>query len=270
MSLRAMWSGTVSWGLVTIPVKLAKAASEEGVRMHQLHKEDGGRVHYRKVCEACEAELDASQIGKGAELATGATVALSDDDLASLPLPTIKEISVDSFATASEIDPMAWDQAYYIMPGSGGARAYRLLHDALTDADKVGIVRIAIRSRESLAMIAARDGFLLLVTLYWPAEVRQPEFRHELEAAPAPSPSERQMAGTLIEMATAAFDPDKYSDRYSEAVRALVDGRHALPASRPQATTVDLATQLKASLDAAKPIRKRTPRKKTAAKGDQA
>lgn len=260
--MRAMWTGQLSWGMVVIPCKLGKAASEDAVTLHQVHKADGGRIRYARRCETCGEELEAGEIGKGAELATGETVMLGDDDLASLPLPTLKTIDVEYFCQASEIEPVAWQSSYYLWPnGAGGGRAYRLLHDALAETGKVAVCRIAMRQRESLAIVAPRDGVLLLITLYWPAEVRQPDFLPELEAAPVPAEAERTMAATLIEVATRAFSPDEHHDRYSEAVRALVDGRRGVQPARSSSGGADLAAALKASIDAAKPIRKRAPRK---------
>lgn len=266
--MRAMWTGQLSWGMVVIPVKLGKAASEDAVTLHMVHKEDGGRIRFSRECNTCGRPVTADEIGKGAELATGETVQLTDEELAALPLATLKTVEVLYFCQAAEVDPVSWDGSYYLWPnGASGTRAYRLLAEALAATGKVAVCKIAMRQRESLAMVASRGGVLTLVTLYWPGEVKQPDFLPELEAAPAPVAAERKMAATLIDAGTKPFNPDEHHDRYSEAVRALVDSKHGVA---PVSTAPDLTSALQASLDAAKPLKTRAPRRKRAAAGDEA
>lgn len=265
--MRATWTGTLSWGMVAMPVKLGRATADNALSMHQVHVKDGGRIRYAKMCAACGEEIPLGDIAKGAELASGDTVQLTDEDLADLPLPTAHEISVDSFCDAAEIDPAMHHTLYYLWPDTGGGKAYRLLYDALSGSGKVAVCRIAIRTRESLAIVTPRKGVLALVTLYWPDEVREPDFLPALEAAPEPSAAEAKMAATLITMTSAAFSPGDYHDRYSEAVRALIDGQHAVPAMAGSGTAAgaDLMTVLQDSLAQARKVRKPAPRRKAKA-----
>ncbi len=266
--MRATWTGTIAWGMVSIPVKIGRATADEGLAMHQIHSDDGGRIQYKKYCAACGKEIPLSEIAKGAELASGDTVPLSEDDLKQLPLPTAHEISVDSFADASEIDVAMHDKLYYVWPDSGGGKAYRLLYDALVGSGKVAVARIAIRTRESLAIVTPFKGVLALQTLFWPSEIRQPDFLPALDAAPEPSPAEAKMAAALIAAASEAFAPEKYHDRYSEAVRALIDGQHAVPAAAGSGTAAgaDLMEVLQQSLAKAQATtRKGAPRRKAKA-----
>lgn len=266
--MRAMWTGTMAWGLVVIPMKLGRAIGDNSISMHQVHDKDGGRIKYPKMCEECGKEIPMSDIARGAELASGDTVLLSEDDLASLPVPTKKEISVDRFCDAGEIDIAMHDKLYFLWADTGGGKAYKLLYDSMAASGKVAICRIAIRTRESLAMVFPHKGALALMTLYWPDEIREPDFLPALEAAPAPSPAEAKMAASLIEAASGAFTPSEYQDRYSAAIRMLIDGQHPVIPAAGSGTKAgaDLMEVLQESLAQARkskaPAGPRRPRKK--------
>ena len=263
MTLRAIWSGVIGWGLVTVPVKLGRATADDSIPMHQVHTDDGGRIKYRKFCEICGNEIPQDKIGKGAQLATGETVMLTPDDMDSLPQSERKRADVLYFCSAAEIDPVAMRSSYYLWPAAGGERAYQLMYEALAEVDKVAVCQITIRARESLAVIMPRNDALMLVTLFWPGEVREPDFLPALEGVAQPKEAERKMAASLIEVATRAFAPDEHQDGYSGAVRALVDSRGGtgVPAGSGTAAGVDLMDALKESLGAAREARKAQPRK---------
>ena len=266
MGVHTVWSGVISWGLVNVPVKMGKATADDSVPMHQVHVKDGGRVRYRKYCEACGEELQAADIGRGAQQAAGQTVALTSEDMEGLPQAEAKQAQVQYFCDAGEIDPLSVRTSYYLMPDTGGGKAYRLLFEVLQSAGTVAVCTIAIRSRESLAVIAARGDALMLHTLYWPSEVREePEFLHRLAADQPSSEAERKMAAAFVKGATQAFDPDVHTDAYSEAVRALVDSRQpvaAVPAGSGTEAAVELMDLLKAQLGAQREAKKAQPRKR--------
>jgi len=264
--VNTVWTGTITWGLVTVPVKLGAATASDSVTMHQLHVADGGRVRYKKVCEVCGQELQQADIGRGAEAAGGGLVAITPDDAEALPQAAAKQAQVQYFCDAGEIDPLSCRSSYYIWPDTGGAKAYLLLWEELEKSGKAAVCTIAIRSRESLAAILPRNGALMLATLYWPGEVREPpEFLGRLAEDQHPSAAERKLAAAFINAATQAFDPDVHTDAYSEAVRALVDSRQpvaAVPAGSGTEAASELMDLLKAQLGAQREAKKAQPRKR--------
>jgi DNA end-binding protein Ku len=258
--MRAMWKGAVSFGLVSIGVKLYAATEEKDIRFHQIHAKDGGRIRYRRTCLVCGEEVDFDDIAKGYDLGGGEMVILTDDDFADLPLPTSRAIEVLEFVPAAQIDPILYAKAYYLEPDARAMKPYVLLREALTRTDRVAIVKVALRQREELATLRVRDRVILLNTVLWPDEVRRPGFAFvdkDVEARPA----ELAMAESLVESMAADFDPAKYTDDYRAALQEVIEakmaGRKVLQPEeegrRPAA--VDLMAALRASVERARAAR---------------
>lgn len=270
MGIHTAWSGTITWGMVSLPVKLGRATADDSVTAHRIHAADGGRVRFAPKCEKCGKLLEQAEIVRGVEAASGQLVELTPEDREELPQPAAKQAQVQYFCAAAEIDPLAYRSSYYLMPDTGGGKAYRLLYEVLDSAGLVAVCTIAIRSRESLAVIMPRNDALMLVTLYWPAEVREePEFLHRLAADQPSSEAERKMAAAFVKGAAQAFDPDVHTDAYSRAVRALADSRQPVVAAPGSGTGggVELMDVLKAQLAAQREAKKATqPRKPRARK----
>jgi len=256
--MRSMWKGAVSFGLVMIPVKLYAATETRDIAFRQVHREDGGRIRFRRFCTIDEQEVPYEDIAKGYELPDGEMVVLTDEDMAELPLPTTRNVEVVQFCPADQLDPILFNRSYYVEPEAAGTRAYCLLRDALEESGKIAIAQVALRQRESLAILRVRDGVLVLETLLWPDEVRVPDFGFLGEDIDV-RPQELRMASSLIDSMTVDFDPDEYHDSYREAVQELVaaktEGREVF---QPETTATDtgevssLADALRASLAAAK------------------
>ena len=256
--MRSMWKGAVSFGLVMIPVKLYTATETRDIAFRQVHREDGGRVRFRRFCTIDEQEVPYEDIAKGYELPGGEIVVLTEEDMAELPLPTTKNIEVVQFCPAEQLDPILLNKSYYVEPEAAGARAYCLLRDALEQSGKVAIAQVALRQRESLAVMRAMDGVLVLETLLWPDEVRDPAFGFLSDDVEV-RPQELRMASSLIESMTVDFDPDEFHDSYREALQELVaaktEGREVVQpeaGEAPPGDTTSLADALRASLAAAK------------------
>jgi DNA end-binding protein Ku len=256
--MRSMWKGAVSFGLVMIPVKLYTATEQKDIAFRQVHRDDGGRIRFRRFCTVDDQEVPYEGIAKGYELPDGDIVVLTEEDMAELPLPTTRNIEVVQFCPADQLDPILFNKAYYVEPEAAGARAYSLLRDALEESGKIAIAQVALRQRESLAILRVREGVIVLETLLWPDEVRTPDFGF-LDDDIEVRPQELRMAESLIDSMTVDFDPDEYHDSYREAVLELVaaktEGRQVLQVEAPPpdtAGTSSLADALRASLAAAK------------------
>ena len=254
--MRSMWKGAISFGLVMIPVKLYAATEQKDIAFRQVHRVDGGRIRFRRVCSIDGEEVPYEDVAKGYELPDGEMVVLTDEDMAELPLPTTRSIEVLHFLPEEQLDPILLNRSYYVEPDPAGARAYVLLRDSLDRSGKVALAQVALRQRESLATLRARDGLLVLETLLWPDEVRVPDFKF-LDDDTEVRSQELQMAASLIDSMTVDFDPDEYHDHYREALQELVDakveGREIVQPEGPSepAELTSLADALKASLAAA-------------------
>src|SRR3954449_4265401 len=279
--MRSIWRGAVSFGLVSIGVKLYSATEDKDIRFHQVHVVDGGRVKYKRVCSIDGEEVEYSDIGKGYELPDGQLVILTDEDFEELPLTSRREIEVLEFVDQDEIDPIHFEKTYYLEPDGPAVRPYVLLRDALENAGQVAITKIAIRQRESLAALRVREGVMVLHTMRWPDEIRRPDFAF-LDEDIAVRPQELQMAEALISSMTGEFDPSEFTDDYREAMTALLEAKQTggEVAQVPEvpddgSAVVDLMSALRRSVERArggaaddadeKPAAK-APAKKTAAK----
>ncbi len=255
---RAMWSGSVSFGLVSIPVKLYGATQDRDISFHQVHAEDGGRVRYQRVCEKCGEVLAWGDIAKGFEAPDGRVAILTSEDLDALPLTSLKAVDVVQFVEADEVDEMYLQRAYFMEPQKMGQKPYVLLREALCRGNKVAVVKVALRSRESLALIRPFHDLLVMHTMYWPDELRDGEFAAPSEEVTI-SDAEIEMANLLIGQLEGTFDPDAFTDSYREALEEVVEAKLSgapLPeqddTSQPVGDVVDLMATLRASVEAAR------------------
>jgi len=256
--MRAIWKGAVSFGLVTVPVRLYSATENHDIQFRQVRASDGSRIRYKRVAEADGEEVPYNQITKGYETADGRMVVLTDDDLASLPSRSSKEISVEKFVPAHEIDPMLLDKSYYLEPEGAAAKPYALLREALRDTDRVAVVTLSVRTRLTMAVLRVRDDVIVCQTMLWPDEIRAADFG-VLQDVPTPSEKEVAMANLLVESLAGDFEPNEYEDDYAKAVEDLVarkiDGAKAVAAPEPEEETgqvVDLLAALQKSVERAK------------------
>jgi DNA end-binding protein Ku len=280
--MRAIWKGAISFGLVSIPVRLYSATEEKDVSFHQVHRTDGGRIKYKRTCAIDGEEVPYSDIAKGYELDSGETVVLTDEDLADLPLSSAKVVDVLQFVPLEQVDPIYFARSYFLEPDKAAAKPYVLLRDALESSGQVAVVKVAIRSREQLATLRVRDGVLVMETMLWPDEIRVPDFGF-LEEDITARPQELAMAESLIESMSGDFEPDQYHDEYREAlqqvIEAKIEGREVVEAE-PEAASgggdvIDLMAALRQSVAAAKQARgeapaKDAPARKTATKATAA
>ncbi len=259
--MRAIWKGAVSFGLVSIAVRLYSATEEKDIRFHQVHRDDGGRIKYKRVCSIDGDEVSYDDIAKGYDLGGGEMVILTDDDFADLPLTTSRAIEVLEFVPAEQVDPILYNKAYYLEPDKTAAKPYALLRDALTNTERVAIVKVALRQREQLATLRVREEVLVLNTMLWPDEIRAAKF-DILDEDVSARPAELAMAGSLIESMAADFDPTTYTDNYREALQEVIDakvaGREVVQPEETEeapAAAVDLMAALRASVERAKAAR---------------
>ena len=256
--MRSIWKGAVSFGLVTIPVKLYSATETKDVSFHQVRRSDGSRIKYKRVAAVDGEEVSYGDIAKGYELPSGETVVLTDEDFKDLPLTSSRAIDVLQFVPLEEVDPIFFEKSYYLEPDKGGVKPYVLLRDALAESGQVAVVKVALRNKESLAVLRVRDGVFVLETMMWPDEVRTPDFSF-LDEEVEVRPQELAMAGSLIQTLSGEFDPTQYKDEYREALESVIEakiqGREVVQPTEAQpssGTVVDLMAALRASVEAAK------------------
>nr|WSX49788.1 Ku protein [Streptomyces sp. NBC_00974] len=259
--MRSIWNGAISFGLVSIPIKLVNATESHSISFRQIHLSDGGRVRYRKVCELDGEEVSGAEIGKGYEEADGSVIPITDEDLAQLPIATAKTIEIVSFVPADEIDPLQMDSAYYLAAnGATAAKPYTLLREALKRSRKVAIAKYALRGRERLAMLRVVDDVIAMHGLLWPDEIRAPE-----GVAPEGAVSVREAELDLADALMATLgevEMTSLHDDYREAVEAVIaakagGGEPAAAAGPPEAggQVIDLMAALENSVRAAKASR---------------
>ena len=259
--MRAIWKGAVSFGLVSIAVKLYSATEEKDIRFHQVHRTDGGRIKYKRTCSVDGEEVEYADIVKGYETDDGELITLTDEDLDSLPMAAGHEIDVIEFVPADQIDPMLFEKTYYLEPEAKAAKPYALLREALVQTDRMAVVRFALRQRESIAVLRVRDKVIVLQTMLWPDEIREPDF-DILEADVELRPQEQTMAASLVESLGADFDPSQFHDEYRDAVEEMIERKRTTGETRPTPVATapadesdsmtDLLSALQASVDAAR------------------
>ena len=261
---RAIWSGSISFGLVSIPVKLFSAVSEQSVRFNQLDGRNNARVRQRRVNEATGEEVPHSEIVKGYELGSGRWITITDDDLAQLMPEQNRLIELEEFVDLDQIDPVYYSGSYWLGPADA-AKPYALLATALHQSNKVGLGRFVLRSNQHLAVVRSVEGCLRLSLMVWADEVNPPEAIPGMDKAADVELNDKElaMATSLIESLTETFEPEKYHDTYRQAVLELIDrkadGEEApvpAPADDRDDTVVDLMAALEASVAAAKKSRR--------------
>ncbi|MFE5774056.1 Ku protein [Streptomyces sp. NPDC056485] len=260
--MRSIWNGAISFGLVSIPIKLVNATESHSISFRQIHLSDGGRIRYRKVCELDGEEVATAEIGKGYEEADGSVIPITDEDLARLPIATAKTIEIVSFVPADEIDPLQMDAAYYLAAnGPTAAKPYTLLREALKRSRKVAIAKYALRGRERLGMLRVVDDVIAMHGLLWPDEIRVPE-----GVAPEGKVSVREAELDLADALMATLgevEMDSLTDEYREAVEEMISAKSQGGFEPPAEAEVepaggkviDLMAALEKSVNAAKASR---------------
>ncbi|CCH31573.1 Ku protein [Actinosynnema sp. NPDC047251] len=258
--MRSVWRGAISFGLVTIGVRLYTATEEHDFRFHQVHREDGGRIRYKRVCQVCGEEVAFADIAKGYELDDGRLVVMENEDFEKLPVNTDHAIDVLEFVPVEEIDPIYFQKCYYLEPDKAAARPYVLLRTALEQSGQLAVVKITIRQRETLAMLRAREDLLVMHTMLWPDEVRKPEFDF-LDGDVEVRPQELRMASSLVESMAGSFDPGDFSDDYTVALQKMIEAKAEgaelpeRPESEDSGEVIDLMTALERSVEQARSAR---------------
>jgi len=258
--MRSVWKGAVAFGLVNVPVRLYSATTDHDIRFHQVHRGDGGRIRYKRTCDVCGQEVSYAEIDKGYETDDGRVVTLTKEDFESLPVASGHEIDVVEFVPADDVDPLLLDRSYYLEPDEKALKPYALLREALAETERMALVKIALRQRESLAVLRVRDKVIVLQTMLWPDELRQPEFPL-LDREVTVRRQEVTMASSLVESLAAPFEPARFEDDYKAALEALIDAKLTggeVRSIEPGAAKADdgdlddLVSALRRSVDAAK------------------
>jgi DNA end-binding protein Ku len=279
---RAIWSGAISFGLVNVPVKLYTSTSPKTVRFHQLSAKTGARIKQKRVDASTGEEVAFEDIVKGYELTPDHYVMIEPDELEALDPKATRTIDIEEFVDLVEIDPIYYDHNYYLAPTAGGAKAYRLLLDAMREAGKVGLGRVVLRSKQQLCALRPTGDVLSLTTMLFGDEVLAPDRLDELDAIADAEASERElkMAQQLIASLSASFEPEKFRDEYRERVLELIERKASgeeiavQPQADEPAAAPDLMAALEASLAAVRsddeepdqPAKPKAPRKAAAAK----
>lgn len=261
MAPRATWKGAITFGLITIPVKIFTAVGRTGkekLDLHLLHEKDGTRIRYDRTCEKGHDDIGWDEIVKGFEYEKGKWVEITDEDLEALELESMRTIDVVTFAPLDQIDPIYFDKTYYVVPEEASVKAYKLMTEALEDEGLVGIAKVAMRDREHLTALRLKDGMLVMETMHWPDEIRDTKF-DELRKRPKVSDRERKMARQLVRQLTDDFDPGQFKDEYHNALKQLIrkkiEGEEIVVSEEPEAPkeqVVDLMEALRASVEAAR------------------
>jgi DNA end-binding protein Ku len=264
MAPRSLWTGTISFGLVSVPVRMFSATESKELRFHFLDKKDLQPIAYDKVRRDSGKHVDNDDIVRGFEVEKGRYVPLEDEDLDRLDIELTKTIDICDFVDLEEIDPIYFRKAYYLAPQDGAEKPYRLLARALEETGKVAVAKVVIRNKQHLAALRTADGVLVLETMYYADEVRQPE---KVKGGGQLRKPEVEMAKSLVENLSANFDPKKYDDTYRkellQLLRAKAKGKELPePEQEPEGEVVDLMAALRESVDRTKKTRKRSRAKK--------
>ncbi|MFA9558690.1 Ku protein [Evansella sp. AB-rgal1] len=270
--MHTVWKGTISFGLVNIPIKLHAATEDKDVKLRNLHKDCHAPIKYARTCSECGAEVKNDDIVKAYEYTEGKYVVLDEEELEKLKKEQEeKAVEIIDFVMLEEIDPIYFDRTYYISPNEGGTKAYALLRKSLSDTEKIGLAKITIRSKENLAAIRVYGKTLVMETLHFPDEVRDIKNVPNIPDETNIQDKELATAKTLIEHLTAEFDPTKYTDDYRvellELIRSKVDDDEGVT-KQEQTNVIDLMEALEKSIEKAKPSKpaKKTTTKKAATK----
>ena len=255
MTLRTMWKGAISFGLVNVPIKMYTATQKNEIKFHYLHDKCKTPIKYERRCPNCNQEVPQEEIVWGYEYQPGSYVVLHEEDFDRLPGETTKTIDILDFVDLAEIDPLFFDKSYYLEPNQGGEKAYALLKQAMRETGKIAIARVVIRAKESLCTLRAANGALVMATMFYPDEVRAASALTGLNTAPSLHENEIKMAVSLIANLSSHFEPAKYTNRYREELVKLIEAKVAgeevyAPAEPEKGKVVDLMEALRASLAA--------------------
>ena len=258
MAPRSIWKGAISFGLITIPVKVYGATEEKDISFNQVHAADGGRVKYKRVCEKCGEEVPFPEIAKGYTSADGRVAILDKSDFDDLPLSSNKSVEVVQFVESEAVDPTYFAKTYVLEADGSGGKPYVLLRDAMLKTGRAAVVKVSLRQREAVALIRARDNVLVMHTMLWPDEIRDVSFAEPPSDVKA-SKAEVAMATSFINELDSEFDPTQFTDSYREALEKVVEAKLTGVPITPEdeeagepAEVVDLVAALKASVAAAK------------------
>src|SRR5712691_762948 len=269
--MRAIWKGSINFGLVYIPVSVYPATKEEKISFRQLRASDLSPIRYKKVAEADQKEVPADQIVKGFEYEKGKWVTLSDEDFEKVQIESTHSVEITDFVDQAQINPKFFYKPYFLEPQKGGEKAYALLHRALTTAGKVGVAKVAIQKREYLAAVKPDGLFLILELMHFAHEVIEPESLNSAGDKTI-SPQELKMATALIDAMTAEWEPTQYKDQYQNAIMELIEqkAQKRAPITKPQKprslpNVVDMVAVLQESLQRAGNRKKTSGARSTAA-----
>lgn len=274
--MRNIWKGVISFGLVSIPVKLYTATEAKDIKFNFLHKECKSPIKYEKVCPVCKKEVKPEELVRGYEYEKGRYVIVQEEDLEKIPLSTLKSIEILDFVQLEEVDPVYYVKTYYVTPGDLGTKPYHLLLEAMRKTGRIAMARIVLRQKESLAVLRVYKNCLAMETIYYPDEIRNTEYLPELKDEFNIHENELKMAVNLIDNLTAKFDPGKYKNQYREAlselIQAKISGEEVATAPQFEPTKViDLMEALRASIEATQKekkgeekVKRRAARKKEA------
>lgn len=256
--MRPLWKGAITFGLISIPVRLYSAVQDRSLKFHLLHEADGGRIRYQRTCAKCGKEVTWDDIVKGYEYSKDHYVTFTEEEMEALGVDSIRAIDVVSFVPLSDIDPIYFNKPYYVAPEASGLKAYKLLADALQAEGQVGVAKVAIRDKEQLATIRLKDNVFVLETMHWPDEIREAEFE-ELDKHVNVRDNEVKMARQLIQQLTGEFNPSEFEDEYRVRLQELaekkIEGQEITVSAETEeepAPVVDLMEALKASVAEAK------------------
>lgn len=254
-TVRTLWKGAISFGLVNIPIKMYTATQRQDIRFHYLHAACKTPVQTRRYCPSCRAEVNREDLVWGYEYEKGRYVILKEEDFQNLPDENTKTIDILDFINLAEVDPVYFDKSYFLEPAPGGEKAYALLKRAMVETGKIAVAKVMIRTKSSLCCLRVFAGLLMMVTMFYPDEVRSPEtLTHQIKEPPL-HPNEISMANSLVENLSAPFNPAKYTNDYRAALMELIQAKIAgeevaVPSSPETEKVVDLMEALRASLQA--------------------
>lgn len=271
MYMHTIWKGSISFGLVNIPIKLHSATEDKDIKLRTLHKKCHSPIKYEKTCPVCDEEVKQEEIVRAFEYTKGKFVILEDEDFNKLKKENEeKAVEIIDFVKMEEIDPIYYDRSYYMSPSDGGGKAYSLLRKALQESEKVGLAKIIIRSKEQMAVIRVYENSLVMETIHFPDEVRSAADVPNVPAEDKVTEKELDTAIMLIDQLTTTFNPEKYTDDYRTALMELIESKRSgkeivTPVEKEQKSNVtDLMAALQASIDKTKPKQATTeaPKKK--------
>ncbi|UMV50160.1 Ku protein [Paenibacillus macerans] len=257
--MHTVWKGAISFGLVHVPVKMFSATEDKDISMKYIHKVCGSPISYVRRCPACDVDVNWEEISRGYEYEKGKFVLFEKEELEQLNDHVEKTITILDFVDLEEIDPIYFQKTYYLSPDQAGSNAYQLLLEAMKQSGKIGIAKIAIRSKSSLAAIRVLEGCLAVETIFYPDEIRPISQVPNLPETIQVNDKELTMAKLLIEQLSTPFEPEKYTDDYREALLELIEHKVSgeeisLAPAKPETNVIDLMAALQASIEAVKPV----------------